>query len=113
MAQKITARLRITNRYVDACRHMDEWGDRFTFKLLAGKRVDEGNGFDDLGSARFRVIGSKTADQDKQAMALRQSYSHYGCTHEYDCCGCISTSARVTKVKRGVFSMLLSHSRNY
>lgn len=115
MANKIQAHLRLTHRYVDEYGHLDQWDTLHTmeFKMLGGRDVRVGNGYDDLGSKRHRVIGSKKLDQNKQAQALRDTLSYHGCSHSYDCCGCSSRSARVTKVKPGIFSVLLSISRNY
>jgi hypothetical protein len=113
MAQKITAQLRVTHRYVDECSHLDKWGKTFTFKLLEGRMTREGKDYTDAGTMAYRAIGSKTADQKQQAQALRDTFNYHGCTHEHDCCGCISRTARVRKVKPGIFSIRVTGSRNY
>ena len=113
MAINIWARLRLTHRYIDDYSHMDKWGKHFGFKVLGGKVIEQGNGYDYLGAIKHRIIGSKTLDQDAQAQALRDYFSHHGCSHEWDCCGCTSQTARVRRIKPGIFSMLISTSRNY
>lgn len=113
MATKFTAEVRLTHTYIDDYSHMDKWGQAFKFKALASKVVDEGNGYDETGNELIRVIGDKKADQELQARTLASHYSHYGCTHQYDCCGCHGQSASVRKVKRGVFSVFIHHYRDY
>lgn len=113
MAEITYFRPRLTHKYISQYDHLDEWGDPMRFKILGRKFVEEGNGYDYLGAYRMRVIGSKKLDQDLQAQAIAQNMGYSGCTHEYDCCGCHSVSARVKKVRRGVFSVLISTSRNY
>ena len=113
MAQKITADVRLTHSYIDQYSHLDQWETGFKFKVLGGVQVEEGNGYDYLGAVKHRVTGSKSLNQDKQVRALRDYFSHHGCSHERDCCGCVSTRTKVTKVKPGIFSVLISQSRNY
>lgn len=113
MAQHFQAEVRKTRGYVDGYSHLDEWGQSFGFKELGRTVLNTGDGYDDAGTCKFNVIGSKKADQNLQRDALAANYSYSGCTHTYDCCGCLSVSADVRKTKRGVFSVLLRASRNY
>lgn len=112
MAFTFTAAPRLTHRYVGTYSHLDKWGAPMRFKALEPKVIDPGNDYDDAGSILIRVIGDKKADQRLQAIALTQELTRYGCAHEYDCCGCISTSARVRHVRPGIFSVLLRSTRN-
>jgi hypothetical protein len=113
MATKQFIEERLTSRYVDSCSHLDQWGQSFEIKVLGDKLLDEGNGYDVGPTTRFRVIGPKGADQKVLQRTISQNMSYGGCSHEHDCCGCWSASASVTKVRKGVFSVLLSTSRNY
>jgi hypothetical protein len=113
MAHHFTAETRLTHGYISGYSHLDAWGERFEFKALASKQVREPDGYDNGGQHRLRVIGSKTKSQTKQVQALRDHYEYSGCHHEHDCCGCASTYASVTPVKRGIFSVLLTVSYNY
>lgn len=108
-----TIESRLTHRYVDSAAHMDQWGPQVTVKVLGGRVLDTGNGYDVGPTTRFTVVAPKTADAAYVTKALRDTFSYQGCSHEYDCCGCGSSSAHIRKVKRGVFSVLLSTSRNY
>jgi len=113
MAFTFTASVRLTSRYVGTHLHLDQWGPPMRFKALEPKVVDAGNGYDEAETSLIRVIGDKKADQRLQAKALTHELTSHGCAHEYDCCGCISTSARVRRVRPGIFSVLLHSSRNY
>lgn len=114
MAHTFKANERLTNHYNDDYAHLDQWSDRrFTFKILGGRQTENGNGFDYDGSMLYRVIGDKRLNQKAQERALYDSLSHHGCSHEYDCCECQSTTASIRRVGRGIFSVLLSYSRNY
>ena len=113
MAQVIKLEERLTSRYVDSYRHMDQWGREFTFKVLPAKMVEERFGYDEGNITHMRVIGSKTIDQNAQIRVLHQNMGYSGCSHEYDCCGCASVHTDIKKVKRGIFSVLLTVSKNY
>jgi hypothetical protein len=113
MPHTFFASIRMTHRYVGTYSHLDQWGSPMRFKALEPKVIDQGNDYDDAGSVLIRVIGDKKADQRLQAKALTHELTRYGCSHEYDCCGCISTSARVRHVRPGIFSVLLRSTRNY
>lgn len=117
--QKVEVQVRLTHKYVDEWSHLDEWsnldkgGQTFTVKLLGGKCVQPPKGYDDGGGYRYRVIGPKNVDQKALQRAITHTFNKWGCSHEHDCCGCLLTSARVDRVKRGIFTMLLRHSYNY
>ena len=82
-------------------------------KMLGGERVVwPGNGYDDLGAVRYRVIGSKKLPQNVQAQSIVDTLGHRGCAHEYDCCGCLSTDVSARVVRPGVFSVLVRSGRN-
>lgn len=113
MMKEFIAEIRKTHSYVDSCSSMDSWGESFRFKMLAGKQTIKPKGFDDGGTHRYRIIGSKKLSQKKQAQALHDTLSHHGCTHEYDCCGCASHYVTITRIKPGLFSASIKTSFNY
>lgn len=113
MALTIRAAARRTHKYRDGWASLDDWSESHQFKMLGGCVVREGNGIDDEGAILHRVIGSKTVDQELQARALHDTLSGSNCRHDFDCCGCRSTWARVRRVKPGIFSVLITTSRNY
>lgn len=112
MAIKMTVQVRLTDRYVDTCSHMDSWGQRFEVKVLQPRLLPQRHD-EDEGSYIMRVIGPKNVNQKLLKQAISNSMNRHGCTHTYDCCGCLSISAAVTKMRKGVFSVHTSHSRNY
>ena len=105
--------VRTTFKYIDAHRHLDEWAETYTFKALAHRRTEEPTGSDSGGSVVIRVVGDKGRDQARQAQALESCFGGSSCTHEHDCCGCPTSYADVTRVKRGIFSVHVTTTYNY
>jgi len=104
---------RLTNRYVGTYRHLDQWAYVGVVKLLGGRLVDEGNGIDDTGTYVSRVVAPVSLKHRDLRRAIRSHFSQSGCAHEYDCCGCTSTSANVRRVSPREYVLTLSYSRNY
>ena len=88
-------------------------GDYYRFKALASRVFEPGNGYDEGQKASFRVIGSKRLSQDDQRQTLSEHLNYSRCSHDYDCCGCASTYARVRKVKPGIFAVQARTTYNY
>ena len=88
-------------------------GDYYRFKALASRVFEPGNGYDEGRQESFRVIGSKRLSQADQQRALLNSIAGSRCSHDYDCCGCASTYARVRKVKPGIFAVQARTTYNY
>lgn len=114
MAMIVFMQRRLTHNYVDSCSHLDRWGsEKFQFKLLANRPVKVLEDLEGGGVVYTRVIGSKKLDQGLQAEILQDNLSHHGCHHTYDCCGCLSISATVKCLKKGVFGVTRYYSYNY
>lgn len=110
---RFSVEVRLTHKYIGQASWLDTWGCNYQFTALGSERVSTGNGYDDLGAHRFTVIGDKHRSQVEQASALTEHYSYNSrCTHNYDCCGCPHTSARVIPKGRGRFSVLVHGYRN-
>lgn len=90
-----------------------ETGNYYRFKALASRVFEPGNGYDEGMHSSFRVIGSKRLSQDDQRQTLSDHIAGSRCSHDYDCCGCASTYARVRKVKPGVFAVQARTTYNY
>ena len=88
-------------------------GDYYRFKALASRVFAPGNGYDEGRQESFRVIGSKRLSQADQRQTLSEHLNYSRCSHDYDCCGCASTYARVRKVKPGVFAVQARTTYNY
>ncbi len=104
---------RLTRRYVDEYRHLDAAEYVGTVKLLAGRQILEPQDFDDGGSRRYRVVAPRELASTDLSDAIADTFSHYGCSHEYDCCGCASHSASVRRVSRREYTMTIHTSYNY
>ena len=90
-----------------------ETGNYYRFKALASRVLKPGNGYDEGRQESFRVIGSKRLSQADQRQTLSEHLNYSRCSHDYDCCGCASTYARVRKVKPGIFAVQARTTYNY
>jgi hypothetical protein len=107
--------LRHTNRYVDSYRYLDNEEYLCSVTLTPPRQIREGNGFDDLGTyVRLGRIpaGASARDRRDVLKAARNTFSHHGCAHDYDCCGCRSVSARAT-LRGRVLRVVTSVGANY
>ena len=97
-------KVRITSKYKDAYRHLDEEQHIGTTETLRSieRHVDEEHGDSGTNLLFIRI----TLDQDTEEpittddikKAIRNTYGYSGCSHEHDCCGCISQT--VNRMKR-------------
>lgn len=102
---------RLTNRYVDSYRHLDREQFVATVRVTPPRLVRQAEDFDDGGTYLLHVRAP--AGAPNIAQELRDSLSHHGCAHEYDCCGCRSVSARVRKVSARDYVVTQQVSFNY
>lgn len=82
---------RKTHRYVDSYRHLDREEYVCTMKLTPPVCVIEPKDFDDGGTyVRFGRIPAGTSAKGRRDIvkAAQDTFSHWGCAHEHDCCGC-------------------------
>lgn len=97
-ASEYSLQIRNTNRYVDSCKHMDDWtriGDLRVLHSIARKGdSDSGNNLMFV-KTKLDSIFVTTEDLKK---AISATLSHRGCSHEHDCCGCVSQS--VGRIKK-------------
>jgi hypothetical protein len=104
--------LRLTHKYVDSYRHLDESRYIGTIKLTPPRQTREGNGHDDLGDyVRFGRI-PRGLDPKEVERAVSDTLSHWGCSHEYDCCGCLLTRSDA-RVRGRTLMVHTSVGRNY
>lgn len=104
---------RLTWKYVDSCRDMDEHRYIGSVKMLGGTKIAEGNDYDIGDTWKFRIVAPSTLKNVNLASALRSTLSHHGCHHDYDCCGCASVSAIVRRVNKREYFVSLHTSYNY
>jgi hypothetical protein len=96
--------IRITNKYKDAYRHLDQEeriGNTETLRIVE-RHVDEehGESGSNLLFIRIQLDEDPGFPVDRQMIkdAIYNTYSYHGCGHEHDCCGCISQT--VNRMKR-------------
>jgi hypothetical protein len=104
---------RMTHRYADGWRHLDQEEFVGTVKVLAPTRQTEPESYDEGGETRFRIVAPPALKGQDLSLAIRQTLSGSGCRHEYDCCGCASTRASVKRVSPREYAVRVAVSYNY
>ena len=105
--------LRKSHRYVDDYRHLDEHVELGRVKLTPARLARAPEGFDDGGTyVRFCRL-PVGMDKAKAMQALTDTLSHWGCSHEHDCCGCSLTRTRVEPFKGRTLKLTTDVSYNY
>jgi hypothetical protein len=99
--------------YRDAYRDLDSEVYVGEVKMLAGRMVREPRDFDDGGVRRHRVVAPSTLAGRDLTRAINTYFSHSGCRHEWDCCGCASISATAKRVSKREYVVDISTSYNY
>jgi hypothetical protein len=113
MAHPLHIQERLTHRYVDSYRHLDETRHIGVVKQLNPTRSVAPTGYDDGGEWYFRVVAPTHLKHLDLTRPIRSSLSHYGCHHEYDCCGCASYHASVKRVSKREYCVRVHVSYNY
>lgn len=115
MATKTVLRLRKTHRYVGEYQHLDRWQRIGTAKLLPERLVREpGDDIADNGTYLRTAVIPAGQDPDASARALVDVLTMHGCSHEYDCCGCMSWTTRVVRrIGKRRFVLATDYSRNF
>jgi hypothetical protein len=94
---------RKTHRYVDSCRHMDKEEYVCSVKLTPPRQLQAPESYDDGGKyVRFGRIPAGAGRKDRLAIkqAAIDSFTHWGCHHEHDCCGCRLVRASASVIGR-------------
>ncbi len=116
-----TVEKRVTSRYIDRYSHLDSWGPEFVrLKVLKPyRKTSTDESWDGEGNTIGKVIVTynpyKLSVLEIRSM-LYQHFTYSGCTHSYDCCGCMSTYASVKPIhghNGREFRVELSYRRNY
>lgn len=106
--------VRLTNCYVGSYDHMNEHRYVFTGRVVPGKVLESGNGYDESRVQLFLVrVPAGSANPRDDFRAIRDTFTKSGCHHEYDCCGCASRYPSVKRVSRREYSVRLTISWNY
>jgi hypothetical protein len=102
---------RKSHHYRDGWSGLDRHDFVATVKVTPPKMVREPEGYDDGGVYIMHARAPRGTPNLKRA--LQDSLSNSGCKHEYDCCGCAATYARVTKVSARDYIVRSTVSYNY
>lgn len=93
---------RQTRKYVGTYQHLDEWQHIGDYEVLETrtKEIDDDDPCDPARTTMIVAIKCDDPDESDAIIrkALHDTFTHAGCHHEYDCCGCRSFA--VTSVKR-------------
>lgn len=96
-----TLELRLTHVYADTWRNEDEWKDIGEYEIVSTQKWREITDDDDFDATEplkhiyeVVVVPNGAGRLDDIDQALIDAFSHSGCHHEYDCCGCRSFSAQ-------------------
>ena len=88
---------RLTHKYNLGWRHLDKSIYMGSVKLTERRVLEEGNGHDE-GATYIQYARIPAGARIKDVLqALRDTLTHSGCQHEYDCCGCASYRVRVKR----------------
>jgi hypothetical protein len=107
---KINLFKRLTHKYRDGWRHLDNEVFVGTVKMLQPRKLED-HGID--GHAQLaRVIAPASLGGVDLSYAIGSTLSSSHCRHEHDCCGCASVSADVRRLSRRHYSVKLFTSYN-
>jgi hypothetical protein len=113
-----TLSLRLTHSYVGTWQHLDKWEglgsiDEIGSRELPLNEEQENDHCEPKGREVFCLVTSEAEDA-KIICALHDTYTQWGCSHEYDCCGCRSYTAQdVKRVTGNLWRVEVWSSRNY
>lgn len=111
---------RLTHTYVGTWQHLDKWqfignADEIGTKQLPRSEADEDDPCDPITREVFVIVSPEDGVSDGDIRtALLDTYTQWGCAHEYDCCGCRSYSATKAERKTGdLWRVVIHSSRNF
>jgi len=110
--------LRRTNRYRDGWSRMDEWDTvgtyvvRRRFVEVLPDDADQDAEPGTLLMVETRLNGEQAFTVDQVKRALEQTMSGSSCTHDWDCCGCVSSYARADHMGQNDWRVLINYTRN-
>ena len=109
---------RVSHKYVDEYDYLDDWDSLGKVRTIARSEPeydDREENIEDAYSVKefVRVELYDDASEDDIRQALNDVYTHVGCAHEYDCCGCRSYWATSTHIKDDLWLVSIASSRNF
>jgi len=106
--------IRKTHTYVGSHSDLDEWESIGSFEVISSDAHQISDDICEPTDITLLIkVDSEAADEDIKK-ALRGSLTNAGCSHEWDCCGCVSTHVQaITKDAEGLWRVSQHASRNY
>lgn len=112
---------RLTHTYVGTYQHLDKWQwlgsvDEIGSRELPDAEPDEADPCEPRAREVFVLVKDVADDVSESDIrqALHDTYTSWGCAHEYDCCGCRSYRAGdVERVTGNLWRVEVFSSRNY
>jgi hypothetical protein len=109
--------LRKTHQFVGTWQHEDQWdhmGSVVVQQKISQITDDEDCCDPTITNMICEVTLAFGVDRENVRQALRDTFTKQGCSHDWDCCGCVSTSVRRVKHIHGnTFVVSTYSSRNY
>lgn len=107
---------RITHKFVGIFRYLDQWETIGRVRITNGRDVRKYSDIDgpEVGPRYIRF--ARLPNGVKRSVVLRaieDELSAWGCSHEWDCCGCASYSTRVYPYKGRVVRIVTDVTYNY
>lgn len=117
MAEQVLE-LRKTHKYNSGWRHMDEWQNIGTMEVLrtyAEQLGEFADAYEEPGTVLLVRVkpDAQVTDADTVRRALESTLSGSNCTHDWDCCGCVSTYATARLLHTDTWLVQQTHTRNY
>lgn len=101
-----------TKKYVGSCNHLDTWDTVGEFTSLYVTERGGEESYESGSALHFIRVQSDRSEKDIRA-AIKDTYDQRGCSHEHDCCGCVSQYvSRVKHLGNGVWVLKTSWYRN-
>lgn len=107
-----TLEIRKTRSYVGTWRHLDEWEDVGEFDVVGEWTTLQMDNAEE-STERVKIVCVACDDVELAVRALRDEFSSYGCSHDYDCCGCWSHYAEAFHLKEDRYAVIVNSRRNY
>ncbi len=112
-----TLERRVTHKYNSGWRNLDEWETMGTVRVRRGFAELVPDTADDMPGTvllvEVELSGEVPVDHKTVECALQDTFSGSNCTHDWDCCGCVSKYAKATQLGDKEWMLLINYTRNY
>lgn len=114
MPETLLVSSRLTHRYRLGWRHLDQWDrPQAKVKALAPNHETTDDDICQNSSWTRKFTFKRTANHKQLARAIADTTTQSRCQHEWDCCGCWTTYARVITSTPRSATLHFTAYRNY